>query len=144
MFLKAGKPKNALALDAFKPAAFRQWAATPRAPGHGTPLGETLRLAGDEVIKSSLARKHLLVITDGMNTVGPDPAVVLPALFKKAEKGGSDLSVHFVAFDIAAKVFAPVKKLGATVVEAADEKELRSQLEFILEDKILLEKDDRK
>ena len=38
-----------------------------------------------------------------------------------------------------AKVFDPLKKLGATVVGAADEKQLNSQLEFILQRKILLE-----
>ena len=38
-----------------------------------------------------------------------------------------------------AKVFDPLKKLGATVVGAADEKQLNSQLEFILQKKILLE-----
>ena len=47
----------------------------------------------------------------------------------------------FVAFDVNANVFAPLKKLGVTVVGAADEKQLKSQLEFILEEKILLEKE---
>ena len=52
------------------------------------------------------------------------------------------LSVHFVAFDVDAKVFDPVKKLGATVVGAADEKQLNTQLEFILQKKILLEEEE--
>jgi len=47
--------------------------------------------------------------------------------------------VHFIAFDVDAKVFASVKKQGATVVSASDEKQLNSQLEFILQKKILLE-----
>jgi hypothetical protein len=40
-----------------------------------------------------------------------------------------------------AKVFSPLKKLGVTVVGAADETQLKQQLEFILEEKILLEKE---
>lgn len=36
--------------------------------------------------------------------------------------------------------FRPIKELGVTGVSAPDEKELNSQLEFILEEKILLEK----
>jgi hypothetical protein len=44
-----------------------------------------------------------------------------------------------VAFDVDAKVFAGVKKLGATVVSAANESQLNTQLEFVLEKKILLE-----
>ena len=41
--------------------------------------------------------------------------------------------------DDATKVFDGVKKLGATVVGASDETQLNSQLEFILQKKILLE-----
>ena len=47
--------------------------------------------------------------------------------------------MHFVAFDVDAKQFEAVKKLGATVVGAADENQLGSQLQFILQEKILLE-----
>jgi hypothetical protein len=48
-----------------------------------------------------------------------------------------------VAFDVNAKVFDSVKKLGATVVGAADEKQLNSQLDFILQHKILLEEEEK-
>ena len=57
----------------------------------------------------------------------------------QAEQQHQTLSTHFVAFDVDAKVFDPVKKLGATVVGAADEKQLNTQLEFILRRQILLE-----
>ena len=95
--------------------------------------------AGQTVLNSKLARKHVLVITDGMNTVGPDPSVTMPRLKKQASDRQANLSVHFVAFDVDANVFDPLKKLGATVVGAADEKQLNTQLEFILQRKILLE-----
>ncbi len=91
------------------------------------------------MLNSRLAHKHVLVITDGINTVGPDPVVTMPRLKKRANQQQSNLSVHFVAFDVDAKVFAPLKKLGATVVGAADERQLNTQLEFILQRKILLE-----
>ena len=79
-----------------------------------------------------------------MNTVGPDPAATLPALQKQAAQKHTALSVHFVASDLDAKIFEPLKKLGVTVVGAADEKQLNSQLEFILERKILLEEEEPK
>jgi hypothetical protein len=44
-----------------------------------------------------------------------------------------------VAFDVAAKVFDPVKKQGATVVSAANELELKTQIDSLLGKKILLE-----
>jgi hypothetical protein len=79
------------------------------------------------------------VITDGVNTTGPDPAATMPRLQEAGQKRGNPVSFHFIAFDVNAKVFAKVKDLGATVVSAADEKQLNTQLEFVLEKKILLE-----
>jgi hypothetical protein len=79
------------------------------------------------------------VITDGMNTTGPKPEGVLPGLKRDATRTGLDLGVHFIAFDIDAKLFAPLKKQGVTVVSAADERQLTAQLDFILQKKILLE-----
>jgi len=68
----------------------------------------------------------------------------LPRLIKQAERKGTILFTHFIAFDVAANAFAPLKRQGATVVAAADEKQLNQQLDFVLEEKILLEKDDKK
>jgi hypothetical protein len=81
----------------------------------------------------------VLVITDGINTRGPDPKTTLPQVRREAEDKQTTVSFHFVAFDVNAAEFSAVKKLGATVVAAADEKQLDSQLHFIVEKKILLE-----
>jgi len=66
----------------------------------------------------------------------------MPRLKQQAQEKQATVSVHFVAFDVDAKVFAPVKKLGATVVGASDEKQLNTQLEYILQRKILLEEEE--
>jgi hypothetical protein len=84
------------------------------------------------------------VITDGMNTAGPTPAEIMSRLKQQTASLQQQLSVHFVAFDVDAKVFAPVKKLDATVVAALDEKQLNTQLTFILQKKILLEDEEPK
>jgi hypothetical protein len=84
----------------------------------------------------------VLILTDGLNTAGPAPNVVLPKLKKLAADQHSSFSVHFVAFDVDARQFAPLKRLGATVVGAADEKQLNTQLQFILQQKILLEEEE--
>jgi len=123
----------------FDPRAAQNWTRDLPAPTSGTPLGNALNTAGQAVLNSKLARKHVLVITDGVNTVGRDPAVMMPKLKEQAAQNHAALSVHFVAFDVDAKVFDPLKKLGATVVGAADEKQLNGQLELILQRKILLE-----
>ena len=123
--------------------ALRDWARNFSAPGGGTPLGNAIMAAGEAVLNSDLARKHVLIITDGINTAGPDPAAVLSQLRRLADQKQASLSVHFIAFDVDAKVFDPVKRLGATVVGASDEGQLKGQLDFILEKKILLEDEEQ-
>jgi Mg-chelatase subunit ChlD len=128
----------------FDPDAMRRWIQNYRGPESGTPLGAALKTAGETVMKSDLSQKHVLVITDGQNTVGPDPTRVLPQILRDAQKKNAILFTHFVAFDVAASVFAPLKQQGATVVGANNETELNQQLDFILEEKILLEKETKK
>lgn len=131
--------RAALPMAPFDAGALRDWASRFSTPAGNTPLGAALGVAGHAVLESTLGRKHILVITDGINTAGPPPAKVLPRLEQQAAQQGANISVHFVAFDVDAKVFDAVKKQGATVVAAADEKQLNSQLQYILQRKILLE-----
>ncbi len=134
--------REAVKFGPFAPAAFEDWAARFSTPSGNTPLGNALSTATHAVLNSPLSRKHVLVITDGLNTAGPAPELVLPKLKQQAMQKQANLSVHFVAFDVDARQFAPLKKLGATVVGAADEKQLNTQLEFILQRKILLEEEE--
>ena len=131
--------REAVPFGPFDAAAFQNWGRTFKQPDGGTPLGRALTKASEVVLASSLPRKHVLIITDGMNTIGPDPASVLPGIRQKAAQKGAAVSVHFVAFDVDAKEFAGVKKIEANVVSAANESQLNTQLQFILQKKILLE-----
>lgn len=115
------------------------WTRNLPPPNAGTPLGNALTTGAQAVLRSGLTRKHVLIITDGLNTVGPEPASVFPGLRRQAQAQQTTLSAHFVAFDVDARVFDGLKKQGATVVGAADETQLNTQLEFILARKILLE-----
>jgi hypothetical protein len=145
LFVFSGRGgKEAVKLGPFDPVAFKTWLKNYAGPDSATPLGLTLEMANANLLRSGLMRKHIVVITDGINTTGPDPATVMPRIRTQAARQSTGISVHFVAFDVAAKVFDPVKKLGATVVAAIDEKQLNSQLEFIFEKKILLEDEEPK
>jgi hypothetical protein len=134
--------REAVKFGPFDAAALEDFARNFSHPSGSTPLGNSLNIAARRVLNSPLARKHVLIITDGKNTAGPAPAAVLPRLKREASGRQTGLSVHFVAFDVAAKEFDSVKNLGATVVGASDEKQLNSQLEFILQKKILLEEEE--
>jgi len=123
----------------FRAAKFRSWAEGFSKPSGATPLGEAVEKAGNLVLGSKLRHRHVLVVTDGQNTAGAEPWLTIPRLRQQALEHEAVVGVHFVAFDVDARLFDPVKKLGATVVSAADEKQLNAQLQYILQRKILLE-----
>jgi hypothetical protein len=131
--------KDVVKFGSFDAAAIQNWVTNFSKPNGSTPLGNALKTASQAVLDSPLPRKHVLVITDGMNTMGPEPVAVMPDLNRKAEQKQTVVFVHFIAFDVDAKVFSPLKKLGATVAGAADETQLNAQLDFILQNQILLE-----
>jgi hypothetical protein len=137
-----GGAREAVKFGPFDPQALQNFARTFANPSGNTPLGNSLRTAGQAVLRSPLSHKHVLVVTDGMNTAGPSPAGTLPDLKRQAAEQHTTLSVHFVAFDVNAQVFEPLKQLGATVVAASDEAQLNTQLQFILQRKILLEEEE--
>jgi hypothetical protein len=134
--------REVVKFGSFDASAIENWARTFASPSGNTPLGNALNTAAQATLKSPLSRKHVLVITDGLSNTGPAPSAVMPKLKQQVEQEHTQISVHFVAFDVDAKVFDPVKKLGATVVGAADETQLNSQLQFILQKKILLEEEE--
>ncbi len=140
MFIFEGEhAREVVKFGPFNAEAFENFARRFSNPNGNTPLGNSLSAAVAKLIESPLPRKHVLVITDGLNTVGPKPEKVMPGLKEQAAARQTTFSVHFVAFDVDAKQFAPLKKLGATVVGAANEAQLNAQLQFILQRKILLE-----
>lgn len=133
--------QEAVKLGPFDPAALRGWLAGFSRPVGGTPLGTAVADAARALLKTKAGARHVLVLTDGENTVGPPPEALLPKVLDEAMKQSAPVYFHFVAFDVDAKTFAGVKKLGATLVSAANESQLNDKLGFILEEKILLEKE---
>lgn len=132
-------PREALALRPLDVKATRGWLAALPAPDSSTPLGDAIEAAGRTLLTTPAASKHLLVLTDGENTVGITPLNALTALQKQTQGQDQAIFVHMLALDIPPKVFASLLKAGATVIGAADEKQLQSQLDFILENQILVE-----
>ncbi len=108
-------------------------------PEGATPLGEALRTAGEPLLKSGLSRRHILVVTDGESNGKLSPPNAIKGLRAALTPPDAMLGFHFIAFEVAATVFASVKSLGATVLSAGDEKQLGTQLAVILEKQILLE-----
>jgi hypothetical protein len=111
--------------------------ARMRANG-GTPIGNAMVTGKRELDATGLSRRHLLVVTDGENTTGPEPDRVALRIAQRPE--GERPSLYFVAFDIAAERFAKVRDAGTLVLGAANAKELTSTLDSLLTGNILIEK----
>ena len=86
---------------------------------------------------TGLSRRHLLVVTDGENTDGADPAVVARVLERQTDAARA--SLYFVAFDIDAKAFADIRESGALLLPAKDGAELAATFDELLSDRILVE-----
>ena len=133
--------KEVVPVAAFDPVKLREWVSGFKKPDGATPLGNASSQAANALMKTKAGARHVLVITDGENTIGPAPEKAIAAINKEGMKTGNIVAFHFVAFDVNAAVFAAIKKEGATLLSAADEKQLNERLTFVLEDKILLEKE---
>lgn len=130
---------TAVPMAPFNAASTRSWLGALPIPDSGTPLGDAMSLAARSLLATPAASKHLLVLTDGENTLGSSPLAALTALQKQTQTQNQTVFVHVIALDIPPAVFASLQKAGATLIGAADEKQLQSQLDFILENQILVE-----
>jgi Mg-chelatase subunit ChlD len=107
-------------------------------PDGGTPIGSAMITAKRELDATGLTRRHLLVVTDGENTDGPEPDRVAAAIARRPE--AERPSLYFVAFDIDEKRFAGVRDAGGLLLAAANAKELNDTLDTLLRGRILIEK----
>lgn len=106
-------------------------------PQGGTPIGDAMIVAKRDLDNTGFSRRHILVVTDGENTRGYAPGDVAAALSRQSEENRS--GIYFVAFDVAAENFNAVRDAGGLVLAAANERDLRETLDYILTGKILAE-----
>ena len=102
-----------------------------------TPIGDAMIIAMKDLDATGFSRKHILVITDGDNTIGYSPDDVTRIIAGKSDTARA--SVYFVAFDIAASRFNSVRDAGGLVLAASNETDLKGTLDYVLSGKILAE-----
>ena len=136
LFVFDGKTgvREVLAIGNFDAARLRESLPQRKDIAGGTPLGRATAAAAKSIAAVQASSRHVIVLTDGENTAGPKPEDVIRA-------GTAPVQYHFIAFDVDARVFAVVKQAGATLLSAGNAKQLDERLGFLLEEKILLEKE---
>jgi Mg-chelatase subunit ChlD len=133
------RPREAIPMAPLYGDIVRRWLETLPQPDSSTPLGDAMAMAGRALVSTPAASKHLLVLTDGINTTGATPLAALTALQAQNQRQDQPIFVHVLALDIPPAVFSSLQKAGATLIGASDEKQLQSQLDFIFETQILVE-----
>ncbi len=106
-------------------------------PSGSTPIGDAMIAAKRDLDATGFTHRHMLVITDGENNRGYLPGDVARVISQEPQPDRA--AIYFIAFDIGADVFEPVKEAGGLVLSAAGEKQLTDTLDFILTGKILVE-----
>jgi Mg-chelatase subunit ChlD len=105
-------------------------------PRGGTAIGDAMDAARQELYRSGTFRKVMLVLTDGENTDGRDPADVAREIFARSDGG---VRMYFVAFDTDADKFGFVRDVKGDVVTAQNSASLQSSLASLYESKVLAE-----
>jgi hypothetical protein len=111
-------------------------------PGGDTPIGDAMIQAKRAIDATGLSKRHLLVITDGENNIGYEPEDVTRIITGQGDQDRA--SIYFVAFDIAATKFTPVRDAGGLVLAASNESELKGTLDYLLTGKILAEQPEKR
>jgi Mg-chelatase subunit ChlD len=124
------------AIQPYNRALIRATLANLPPPGGGTAIGDAMREARPDLYRAGVFRKYLLVVTDGENTRGRNPADVARDIFRKSEGA---VQIYFVAFDTSPEKFAFLKEVGGDVIGAGTGGELRTALDGIYQGKILAE-----
>jgi Ca-activated chloride channel homolog len=106
-------------------------------PSGGTPIGDAMITAKKDLDATGLNRRHILVISDGENNLGYQPGDVAKVITQEPE--AQRAAIYFIAFDVGAELFAPVRDAGGLVLAAESERQLSDTLDFILTGKILVE-----
>lgn len=109
----------------------------PLVPRGNTPIGNAMIAAKRALDATGFSHRHILVITDGENNHGYALPDVVGALARQAEEDRA--SMYFIAFDVAASKFEPVKQAGGLVMSASSENDLKETLDYVLTGKILVE-----
>ncbi len=105
-------------------------------PDGSTAIGRALDAARVALYGAGTFRKYILVVTDGENTAGAEPAEVARAIWRRSQGG---VPMYFVAFDVAADRFRFVREVGGEVFAANGAATLQTQLDRIYRGRILAE-----
>ena len=105
-------------------------------PSGSTAIGRAMQRATRDLYSAGTIRKYLLVVTDGENTAGQNPAEAAREINRRSEGA---VRLYLVAFDVGADKFRFVNEVRGTVLEAHNALALRASLDTLYRGRILAE-----
>lgn len=105
-------------------------------PRGGTAIGDAMRGVIEPLYGAGTIRKYILILTDGENTKGQDPAEVAEEISRRSEGA---VKIFLVAFDIEGSKFQFVSDVRGMLVEAKNALGLRASLDTLYRGRILAE-----
>ncbi|HTX71831.1 MAG TPA: VWA domain-containing protein [Rectinemataceae bacterium] len=110
-------------------------------PQNNTAIGSALELSSEILAQSGTIMRSAIVVTDGENNRGEEPARVLDAIYANRNSAStkdfpvstSTQLISFVGFDIDSSTFRALSDRGARVTSAGDQAALEASLKDLLE-----------
>jgi Mg-chelatase subunit ChlD len=125
-----------LAMQPYNRDSVRAAMARLPKPTGGTAIGDAMQEARQALYKAGTFRKVMLVVTDGENNTGQNPASVAREIFTRSDGG---VGMYFVAFDTDADKFGFLRDVKGDVVSAQNGAALQTTLAALYEGKVLAE-----
>lgn len=128
--------QRALPIGPYDRERFRQALADLEEPDGGTAIGDAMEAAVTDLYSAGTIRKYILVVTDGENTEGSEPAEIAREIEQRSEGA---VRLFLVAFDVEGEKFSFVSDVRGTLVEARNAVALRAGLDTLYRGRILAE-----
>lgn len=136
LYAFSGSVRRVLPIKPYDRDALRQALSELPRPTGSTAIGDAMLAATSDLYSAGTIRKYLLVVTDGENTDGRDPADAAREIQQRSEGA---VRLYLVAFDVDAEKFGFVNDVHGTVLEARDAVALRASLDTLYRGRILAE-----
>lgn len=109
-------------------------------PGGRTAIGKALESGAAILAGSGTILKSLIIISDGENTEGVDPALALAALNQNRNTASTPgmpvetrgILTTFVGFDVDTGIYSELADIGSRITSASDQDSLRQALQTVL------------
>lgn len=110
-------------------------------PGGNTAIGLAMEKSSEILAQSGTIFNSMIIISDGENTSGTHPSVVVKAIYENANnKSTNDIVIStstqlisFIGFDISSSKFGGLQSNGVRVTSAGNQEELQDRLKNLLE-----------